>query len=179
MTSNWTDALVLKILLLFQYPSVSHCLLLTLSEEITIPLSLCNFQVTLCFTLSSSESWANPEGARPWGGLFPQSAVAAWVVLVAATKSTTHLPPWGQVLCRKAASRHGWNRDHSGQGGQHVLHAETGVLVAKLVLGRRSGGRGLSKDRGTGLDTNQAYRVTKPKQRPPRQIQEGSYVFAC
>lgn len=146
-------------------------------DLVTIP--LCNFQVTLCFTLSSSESWANPKGARPWGGLFPQSAVAAWVVLVAATKSTTHLPPWGQVLCRKAASRHGWNRDHSGQGGQHVLHAETGVLVAKLVLGRRSGGRGLSKDRGTGLDTNQAYRVTKPKQRPPRQIQEGSYVFAC
>lgn len=160
LTANWTDALVLYVQVSISLTLSSTHLLVWFRihthtyEEITIPLSFYNIRITLCLTLSYSESWDSPKGTWPWGGLLPQGAIAARVVLVATAKSTNNLPPWDKVLWREAASRNGWNRNHSGESGQHVLHTETGVLVAKLVLCRKRGGRGLSKYWGTWmLDT--------------------------
>lgn len=146
VTGNLSNAFVLQTVTISIILTLSSAHRLvwcnTHSTEITILLSFHNIQITLCFTLSCSESWASPKGTWPWGGLLPQGAIAARVILVATAKSTTNLPHWGQVLWREAAPRHRWNRDHSGEGGQHILHAETRILVAKLVLCRRRGGRG-------------------------------------
>lgn len=87
----------------------------------------------LCFTLSCCQRRGWPQGACPRWGLFPQGTVATGVILVA-DKSTPHLPPWCQVLSRQTAPRHGGAGDPPRQSGQHVFHAVTGVLIAKLVL---------------------------------------------
>ncbi len=151
LTANWTNALILCLSVSISLTlSSAHLMVwfrLHTSEKITIPLSFYSIRIILCFTLSCSESWDSPQGTWPWGGLLPQGAVAARVVLVATAKSTNKLP----LLWRETASRNGWNRNHSGEGGQHVLHAETGVLVAKLVLYRKRGGRWLIKCWGAGM----------------------------
>lgn len=93
-----------------------------------------------CFTLSSGERRASYETAGPRGGLLPQGAITAGVILVATAKPTADLPSRGELLRREAASRNGRNRDHSGESGQHVFHAEAGLLAAKLALSRTEEG---------------------------------------
>lgn len=106
----------------------------TLSGEIIIPPSGAFFWWKHCFTLARRQRRGWPQGGCPRGGLFPQGAIATGVILVAVDESGPHLPPWCQVLSGQTAPGH-----PPRQGGQHVFHAVTGVLIAKLVLEGKGG----------------------------------------